>query len=187
MRKRQLREIIGVVLAVCCLPVFAQAQTADSATVSGRGSVTIERPAEIMRMQIDLPAKDKDAQEAVAKFKKLKESASAKLAELGAIEGSVEFAAPTMGTVAEGSEAQMQRMVMMGMRGQPMDEETLAALPIIVTVRLTAEWRLVGDSPVDLLLFTHDLKQKIKDADLAGAKEPQELTPEEEELMEEMG
>jgi hypothetical protein len=41
--------------------------------------------AELMRMRIDLTARDKDPKEVVAKFTKLKEAATAKLAELGII------------------------------------------------------------------------------------------------------
>jgi hypothetical protein len=50
---------------------------------------------------------------------------------------------------------------------------------------LTAEWKLSAKSPDELLLAVHALQEKIKAADLAGMKDAEKLSPEQEEMLEE--
>jgi uncharacterized protein YggE len=173
-------------LAAGAASLAAPPQAADAATVSGQGTVVIERPAQMLRMTIELSAKHKQAAEAVAKLKTLKDAATAKLTELGAAKDSVKFAEPALSSLGVSDEAQMQRMVYMGMRGNKPDEKKLKDLPISVTVRLTAEWPLEGETTEDRLLVSHQLQEKIKTAELSGRQSEEAMTPEEEELAEEM-
>ncbi len=174
---------IGVVLAVCALPA-ARAQYAEGPTVGGIGSVTIELPAQLLRMQIDLSAKHKVAAEALSKLKTIKEAAARKLEELGAIKESARFTDPVLNLAGAAGDAEMQHMVWMRTRGKQPDESKLKAMPITASVHLTAEWPLKGETPEERLLAAHELREKITAAELAGAKEP--LTPEEEEMQDEM-
>lgn len=185
MARVQIGFIIGMSLATGSLPASAPAQPAAEATVSGQGTVTIERPAQLVRMQIDLSAKHKEAKEALAQLKQLREAATVKAIELGAVKESLTFGEPTLGTVGASSDAYMQRMVMLAMRGKKPDESKLQALPLVATVRLTAEWPLSGDTPDERLLYSHELREKIRAADLGGTKDAAALTPEEQELQEE--
>ena len=51
---------------------------------------------------------------------------------------------------------------------------------------LTAQWPLAGDTAEKLLLAADAVREKIKAADLAGGKDAPKLSPEEQELAEEM-
>ena len=186
MRNAQLCTGIAIALAVCGPALAAPPEAPDAATVSGQGMVTIDRPAQILRMQIELSAKHKEAADALTKLKTLKEAATAKLAELGVTKESVKFAEPALGSLGVSDESQMQRMVYARMREKKLDEKALKAMPISVTVRLTAEWPLQGNTPEERLLFTHQLQEKIKAAELGGGKDTEAQSPEEQELAEEM-
>lgn len=59
------------------------------------------------------------------------------------------------------------------------------APPVTVTVLLTAEWSLDAETPEQMLVMAQTLQEKIKSVDLAGSKEAEKLSPEEEELAEE--
>jgi uncharacterized protein YggE len=151
--------------------------------VTGQGAGKIARPADTLRVQIDLLAKDKEPQQAVAKLKELREKASAKLIELSAAKESIKFNEPTIN--GPESNQQLQRMVMMRMRGGGFDEKKLAVLPVTVSVNVTADWPLSG-TPEELLLRCYELRKKIKAADVNASKAAAELSPEEQELMEEL-
>jgi hypothetical protein len=58
--------------------------------------------------------------------------------------------------------------------------------PVAVSTTLTAHWPLQSETGEELLLAATALQDKIKAADLAGAKETSQLTPEEQEALEEM-
>jgi hypothetical protein len=61
----------------------------------------------------------------------------------------------------------------------------IAPQTVTVAATLTARWPLQTDSQEKLLLFVQGIQEKIKAADLAGAKELEKATPEEEEFEEE--
>lgn len=172
----------ALLIALTVAPAWAQ----NNPTITAQGAATIERPAEILRMQIDLTAKHKDVKQAIAALKQRKTEALEKLDGLAATKGSIKFGAPAIGANASNPQAQMQAMVMMRMQGRNVDTDVLESLPTTVSVQLTAEWAIKADSPEDLLLLTHELETKIKEADLGAAKQAQELTEEEEELQAEM-
>ena len=177
---------VGVLVLVWIAPGGVAAQGVARSDVAAQATVTIERPAQIVRMQIDLAGKHKEPKEALAKLKQLRESAGAKVIELGAVKDSIKFGEPFLGTLGTSPDADMQRMVMLRVQGKQVDEAALKALPLVATIRLTAEWPLVGDNSEERLLYGHELKEKIKAADLAGSKDGPALTAEEQELKEEL-
>jgi hypothetical protein len=83
----------------------------------------------------------------------------------------------------------MQRMMMQRMQqgGKAAKKPKKVADPVLVSAQLTAEWKLDAKNPDELLLSVHALQEKIKGADLAGMKDADKLSPEQEELLEEAG
>jgi hypothetical protein len=77
----------------------------------------------------------------------------------------------------------MQRM---SARGRNVPKGLQVPKTVTVASTLTAEWPLEADSPEELLLEVEALKEKVVAADLAGAKQAEKLSPEEQELAEEM-
>ena len=84
---------------------------------------------------------------------------------------------------------QMQRMMMHCMQqgGKTPKKPKKVAEPVLVSAMLTAEWKLDTKSADELLLSVNALQEKIKAADLAGMKDAEKLSPEQEEMLEEMG
>src|SRR5262245_30622356 len=93
-----MRSIIDHASAVLGLVfVFGTACQAQNLTESGvraAGVVVIERPAQRMRMQIDVMAKAKNLKEAVASLKERQSKAARELVELGATKDSIKFSDP---------------------------------------------------------------------------------------------
>ncbi len=54
-----------------------------------------------------------------------------------------------------------------------------------MTVLLTAQWSLEAETPEQMLVLAQSLQEKVKAADLAGIKDAEKLSPEEEELADE--
>src|SRR3982750_675491 len=63
--------------------------TATDRTITGVGVATIERPANLLRMQVDLTAEGTDAKDAVTKLRAAEAAARKKLAGLGAAEKAI--------------------------------------------------------------------------------------------------
>ncbi|MEW6250291.1 MAG: SIMPL domain-containing protein [Planctomycetota bacterium] len=173
------RSCTSLALAAATLlwPALAAAQL-EFSSVSAQGTATITRPADFLRVQVDLTAQDGDAAAAVAKLKELKQAAQAKLTELGALADSVKFGPPVLGGSAD-PEAEMRQMMMMRMGGET--PEKPSGERVRITVQFTADWPLKADTPEDLLLAVHSLEGKIKAAGLAGPQEEEEEEEEEEE------
>jgi hypothetical protein len=171
------------------LPLHAQFSSSEG--IHGSGSTVLERPAERMRMQVDLLAKStKNLPDALAKLKAQRARVEKQLETLGADKASLKFSEPRLD---ESQDDAQQRMAMMvrqrmaaGGRGRKPGKEAAMAQPVKVAMRLTAEWPLKGEDPAGQLLEVRKLQDAIKAADLAGQKEAEELTPEEAELAEEM-
>ena len=182
----------GVFFACFCstLPAAsAQYVGGGSPSVSGSGTAIIERPAETLRVEIDLLAKGKDLKDALGILKQRRKAAEEQLAKLGADAKSVRFGAPQISAPDNDQQRQMQMMIrsrMMQRRGgrRPADKAAVKP-PVTVTMSLIAQWPLKPAEPEGMLLAAHDLEEKIKEADLAGRKAAEELSPEEAELAEE--
>jgi uncharacterized protein YggE len=159
--------------------------------VSGTGVVKIEKQPTMMRMKIDLFAKGSSIKEALANLEDRKKSAGKQLEDLGADVKSIAIGTASVST-AQSNQQQQQMSMMLDMlnerRGrQAKPNPPKIAVPITVTCSLTAEWNLTAKTPGELLEFAHPLQQKIRDADISGAKDATALSPEQQELVEEMG
>lgn len=179
-----------VALTLVALPGGARAQfgSANSGTVSGTGTVSIERAPQTMRMTVVVSAKGSDLKEALASLKDRLDAAKAQLATLGAEKTSVKTEAAKV--AAEDSNRRRQVEMMMAQRlragGRRPTKKSETKPPVSVTSSLTAEWALKGTGE-ELLVAATALQEKIKAADLAGSKEEAALSPEEQELADELG
>ncbi|HET6883076.1 MAG TPA: SIMPL domain-containing protein [Pirellulales bacterium] len=183
---------LAIVLALPLTPsATASAQFAGGmSSVSANGTAVIERPAETLRMEVELSAKGKDVKDALAKLKQRRKSAEEQLAKLGADTESIRFGPPQVNSGENGQQRQMQVMMqqrMMQRRGSRRSSQKPAVKPpVTVSMSLVAQWKLKPVDPEQMLIASHELEEKIKEVDLAGRKAAEELTPEEQELAEEM-
>ncbi len=176
-----------VTLALVSAAALAPAQAPSEGAVAGTGTAVLKRPPELLRMHIELTAKGKDLKEALARLKECREAARLQLTTLGAAKDSVEFGELALVNEKTDRQRQMEMMVRERVRGgggkkpgKPAPE------PVVVSATLRADWPLKAADPEELMLTAHALQEKIKAADLAGLKEAKPLTPQEEELAEEM-
>ncbi len=180
----------AIVLAVAVSPLTAQPPAIDGrhTVVSGAGMVVLERPPTVLMMSVELTGKGKDMKEALGKLKDRREAARLLLESLGADMDSVKFAEPGTSNVASNQRSQFEQMVRARVTVSGRATPKGLKIPKSVTVSsvLTARWPIAGQTTEERLIETESLREKIKEADLAGTKEPKELTPEEQELMEEM-
>lgn len=175
------------ILTMCLsIPATAQYSLHDGA-LSGTGQITIERQPEMMRMHVQLLATAPNMKEALATLKKRQESATAQVVALGAAKESVKVEPAALVEAANDRNRQIQRMMMQRMQGGGARTKTppKTTEPVRLSTRMTADWTLKAKSHEELLAAVHDIQQKLRSLDLAGAKEATKLTPEEQELAEE--
>jgi hypothetical protein len=79
----------------------------------------------------------------------------------------------------------MEMMVRQRMRQAGKKNKKAPEKPIAVSCTVTAEWKLKGKTPIELLLEAQAIEDKVRGADLAGG-DAEEKTAEEQELAEEM-
>lgn len=173
----------------------AQYPGTESGVVSGNGMITITRQPETMRVQVAIQGKGATLKDALAAVKTRTEAAKKQVATLGANKDSIKVESPKItAQQADQQQAQMlrmQRQMMQQMnkakKSSKKDKEAAKpAEPVLVSALFTAEWKLDAKTPEDLLIAVHGLQEKIKGADLAGMKEAEKLSPEQEEMLEEM-
>jgi len=153
--------------------------------ISAVGQAVVKRQPSAMRMYVQLVVKGKSMKDALAEMKKRREAAIAKLQDLGADKESVSCDGLSLSTPGSNQRRQMEMMVMSRMGKKPPKGLQVPKL-VSLSTTLTAEWPIKEGSAEQLLIFSEALKEKVKAADIAGAKEKPKLTPEEEELAEEM-
>jgi uncharacterized protein YggE len=164
----------------------AWAQSPYEPQVNSEGLVTLKRQPEVLRLQIELLAKGQDLKEALSKLKARREAARAKLLEFGANEKSIEFSESRLSSGKSDQRRQMEMMIRRRLEKKPKEEgEKAKAEPITVGCTLTAEWPIKTQDADELLIFSHELEEKVKAADLGGRKDLAAKTPEEEEMDEE--
>ena len=182
---------------LACRDAAAQADAVAGAggTVTGSGAVTVSRQPNVLRMTIELPAEGKDIKEAIANLKKERMALAAKIEKLGAAKDKVTFSEPRVGGQPGGSMnaqrqmmRQMVRMQRAGGRAAAGKEAADGAPPpkVAVSLTVTAEWPLAEQSPEEFVVAGYTLREKLRAAGLSKPPEPKELTPEEQEEMEEL-
>lgn len=182
------RTVAFAVVTTAALPIslFGQVGITDTgdARVQGTGTVVIERVPESLRMQVAILGKGAGLKEAVAALKKQVDSAKAQVVKLGADEASIKVEPARIFQQQNDRQRQMEMMMAQRMRGGgKKNAKNKPVQPITVASTLTATWKLKAKDAEDLLLTVHPLQEKIKSADLAGSKDAEKLSPEEEEAL----
>ncbi len=164
------------------------AQSTATPSIAGVGSTTLKRSPTGIQMHVELLAKGKTLKEALGKLKDRREAAIVQLEALKADKESIEVSTPSLSNAQEAQKKQFEMMVMqrMSTRGKKVPKGLQAPKSVTVSAKLTAQWSLDAEGPEALLLAVESLKKEIKDADITGRKEAEELSAEEEELAEEL-
>jgi uncharacterized protein YggE len=184
---RSVARALLPLFAVCAASAaVALGQSPTGPCISGSGTATLKKDAQLMRLQIDLLAKGKDLKEALAKLKDRREAAAKKLTELGAAADSIRFEEVRVVPNKTDEQRRMEMMVRSRMRGQKTTaKEAAGKEPVKVSVTLKAEWPIKSGSIEERLMAAQELQDKVREADVAGLKEIEQLTPEEKEAAEE--
>ena len=161
---------------------------ADSGSVTGVGVAKVALKPELLRMYVTMTVPGKTLQEALNNLKDRREAALVQLKKLGADVKSAKFTPPTL--AAEQSDQQKRRMEQMlrermrGRAGKPAAGPQ-ASKSYAVSTTLTVEWPAKAETAEELLLVVETLREKVKAADLTGAKAAEKASPEAEEEAEE--
>ena len=133
-----------------------------------------------------LTARGKTLDEAIASLKDRKTAVAMLLKKLQAEQESIEFGETA--SAPEGQErSEVQRMMQMrSARGGRPPKGLELPKQATVTSNLLVDWPLKYESHDGLLVAVKQLQDQIAAADLAGLKEPKKLSPEEQELEEEL-
>ena len=188
MKQQFIRSVLVVTAVFFVQPAWAQFGAGiGNGTVTGSGVVEIKRRPDRMRLQVELLAKGSNLKAALALLKDRIEAARVQVAALGVIKESVKFGDPKLSSTKTDQQKQMEQMLMQRLRqrGKRKGKQPKASSPVTVSAELTAEWKLTAKTVEELLLVSHELQEKIKAADLAGRKQAEKLSPEEQELLEE--
>jgi len=178
---------IGIVAALVSDTALGQFGPGDGA-VSGNGTGELQRLPEIMRMRIVITSKGKDLNEALAGLKDRLAAAKTQVTALGADKAKTSSDEPQLAIENNDRRRQMEMMMAQRMRGgrRPAAKKEEVKPPVSVSTTLTAEWPLKATAGEQLLVAATALQDKIKAADLAGTKEQSKLSPEEQELADEL-
>ena len=183
---KHLATVVVASLVFFALPAVGRTQgwAHSSTTIGTSGDVVLERTAQRMRMMVQMTAQGKTLEEAVAKLKERREKATAQLEKFGADKKSIKAAQLRIGTGDDSARRRMEMMVQqrLGKKGKG---RSGAKPPVTVSLVLTAEWPLQGDTPEKRLVASDAVQQKVKAIDFAGAKEASTLSAEEQEMAEE--
>ena len=171
-----------ILLAALAAPASRAAPPADDRVIHSTGVASVKRPADSMRVTIELTAEGKTMKDALEALKTRRAAAQQKLVALGPVDKSVEFSDPHVGT-QDPRQRQMERMLRSRMQ-QKSPKKTAENPPVKVTLSVKAEWSLAGKTGDELLLAATELQDKIRAADLGQAKS---ASLEEQEAMEESG
>jgi len=183
--------LVGVASAVLWASMaWAQPQgkspPAENGTVSGSGTVSLKRTPELLRMRVDVIAQGKTTQEALTNLKDRREAIRGQLAQLGAVKESIAFGDPQINATVLQTRQQMAMMIMARMGNRAKKSTKKDSQPVVISARLTAEWPLKGQDVEAQLIEVSRLEDSINAADLAGKKELEKLTGENEEMSQEL-
>ncbi len=176
-------------VAIMATTALAQVGPLDGrGSVSGMGTAELKRAPEFMRLKIVITTKGKDLNEALAALKDRVTAAKTQVAALGADKASITTDEPQLATENNDRRRQMEMMMAQRMRGgrRPAGKKEETKPPVSVSTNLSAQWPLKGTTGEQLLIAATALQDKIKAADLAGTKEQSKLSPEEQELADEL-
>jgi hypothetical protein len=167
---------------------FGEGLLPTTNAICGVGEAVVAQQPAALRMYVELSGKGKTLEEALAKLKDRREAALVQLQTLGAKKESVWVGTPTLSNVQSAQKSRMEQMIRQRLLGRGRNVPKGLEVPqsVAASALLTAEWPLPAADPEKLLLASEALRKKIKDADLAGAKDAEKPSPEEQEMAEEM-
>ena len=179
------RLALAVSIALLAASV-AQAQQKSSGEVSGVGASTLTLRPKVLRVHVELLGRGKDLKSAMASLKDRRDAVKIQLGTLKADMKSVTIGPPVKAGVGGPQEQQMRAMILQRARQKG---GAAPSLPTVVTLSapLTVEWTLTGDDEDARVVAAEELCDKITAADLGGAKDKQQLSPEQQEIQEELG
>ncbi len=188
------RMWLGLLCSLLFAPAVTSAQMESALLsgvtdpgVSGVGTVVVKQRPSVMRMTVQLTEKAESLKEALARLKDRTEAAVLQLEALGANKDSVKVQPVELASGKTRQQQQMEQVLRMRrMQGRRVPKGLEVPEVITVTANLTAEWPLDAKSSEETLAYTKDIQDRVTAADLAGMKDANDLTPEAEELDEEM-
>jgi uncharacterized protein YggE len=166
---------------------MASLQGAGRPALSAMGIATVRRKPTQLRLYMQLLAKGKTLEDALAKLKDREEAATAQLEAMKADKKSISFGTASVSAAQSARKKQIEQMIISQMRARGKKVPKGLQVPQTVTVAatLTAQWPIEEQANDKLLVLAHGIQEKIKTADLGGNKEAEKLSPEEEEFEEE--
>jgi len=168
------------------MTLAASAQFYGEGTIGANGIVRLPRTAERMRMQVDVLSRAGEIREAIKGLEGRTAAARTKLLELGAIADTLKIAEPTLVVEDNAQRQQLEQMIAQSLRSSGRGKKPAAvARPVTVSARLTAEWKLDDTGIAEQLVKAHELQAALREADVSGSKEASQLSPEEQEILEE--
>jgi uncharacterized protein YggE len=156
-------------------------------SISVTGKATVIATPQSMRLKIRLLEKGKTIEDVLAKITDRQAAAAIQLAKLGAVEESIEFGKPEK-FVDQTQNPEVMDMIRLQFeqQGRKVPAGLNADPGITLTMDVSARWTLPKGKPAIRLGFVHELQTRIEESDIAGIKEPKQLTAEEKELAEEL-
>jgi uncharacterized protein YggE len=159
------------------------------AQVSASGRVHLQRTPTHLRMFLQISGRGKTLEEALATLKERREAVAAQLEKLGAEKASIVFASPSVDESVVQQQKRMEMMLAQRLRsagGGAKKAAKPAKPPVSMVSLVTVQWPLKADSTEKLLLAADELREKVKAAELISGKDVPKLSPEEQEVAEEM-
>jgi uncharacterized protein YggE len=179
-----------LLLAILLISNNCSAQDLATGGIVCQGESVLERKPEVMRMSVDLRAKGEKMADAIAKLKERRTNAEKRLIALGAAKETWKFGEVRLDKKQISRRAQLrmliqQRAAMNG--GQAVKEnDDEKPTPVDLTMKLTAEWPLSETDDAERLGTVHKLQEAIRETDIGGAEDADDVSEEEAEVAEEM-
>jgi uncharacterized protein YggE len=171
---------VGVLSSVC----YGQLE-GGAGVVQGRGNYVVKRMPETVRLYLQVSAKGKTLEEALANLKTRTDNIREQTAKLGGKADTVKFTPPDKTDATQ--QQQMLEQLRRQMGGDNVPKGLVAPTSVTVNTMFSADWPISAADPHKLLIEADKLQKKIADADLAGIKaDEKRQTPEEREMAEEM-
>jgi uncharacterized protein YggE len=163
-------------------------QPATKEALTSVGVVALRRPPSMIRMNVELLAKGKTLQDALTNLKDRREVVTAQLQKLKAVKDSISTTTPTTSNVQSAERRQIEMLLArkMSASGKKLPKGLNAPEAFNVTQMLTAEWTLDAKTLEDALIAAQSLKDKIKATNIFAPKDTEKLSPEEQEIMDEL-
>jgi uncharacterized protein YggE len=175
-------------IATICLglvPLLARAED-STPQVTVAGSATLQKQPTELRVSITILGEGKDLAEALAKLAKNRDDAKSKLAALKPAEESIKVTDATMADPASMGMTAQQRQYQVIMQMNRGGAKPPAKTTVSASSTLTASFPLPAAAGDEALIKAADLEKQVRAAFASTAAATKKLTPEEQELAEEM-